>query len=102
MIINSVEDKNPRENDGYTPLHVAAAFGNLDIYEAIMKVVEDKNPANNVGWTPLHHAAHRHDEKLCKLIIENVDNKNPEDNFGQTPETEWMKTSQRMARSMFH
>ena len=41
----------------FSPLHVAAEFGQVSLYEFILKVTKDKNPGlknGDVGWTPLH------------------------------------------------
>ena len=40
-------DKNPLRNDGLTPLHCAAKYGHLAVYQLIMKSVLDKNPRKN-------------------------------------------------------
>ena len=39
-----MEDKNPKNNVGLTPLHIATG--------------EDKNPRKDIGTTPLHNAAY--------------------------------------------
>ena len=39
--MNEVEEKNPRNNDGYTPLHLAAEKGNLEIVKLIINQVPD-------------------------------------------------------------
>ena len=54
LIIDNVEDKNPADNYGETPLHRAAEKGHTEICRMIIENVEDKNPANNNGKTPLH------------------------------------------------
>ena len=51
MIIGQVEDKNPRTNNGFTPLHNAAGKGHFNIFKLIFDQVEDKNPANGSGQT---------------------------------------------------
>ena len=41
----------------FSPLHIAAEFGQVSLYEFILKVTKDKNPGlknGDVGWTPLH------------------------------------------------
>ena len=57
LIIKNIDNKNPTDNNGKTPLHMAAQCGFLDICKLIMKNVEDKNPADYSGETPLHLAA---------------------------------------------
>ena len=73
-----MEDKNPAENDGFTPLYVAAQNGHFQICKLIIDYVEDKNPANNLGYTPLYAAGLNGHFDVCKLIIENVEDKDLE------------------------
>ena len=50
-------DKNPKDRDDLTPLHLAAENGHIAICEFILNNVVYKNPHNKTGWTPLHWAA---------------------------------------------
>ena len=50
-------DKNPKDRDDLTPLHLAAESGHIAICEFILNNVVYKNPHNKQGWTPLHWAA---------------------------------------------
>ena len=43
--------------NGMTPLHVAASFGDIKLYEKIEDISEDKLPKDNDEWTVLHAAA---------------------------------------------
>ena len=54
--MDNIEDKNPKANDGWTPLHSAAWKGHFQVYQAIMDKVEDKNPEDYYGMTPLNLA----------------------------------------------
>ena len=80
-----LEDKNPRINDGRTPLHAAAFRGHLNIVKYLMEVLKDKIPRDNAGNTPLHFAAENGQFKVSKYIIDNVEDKNPANNMGRTP-----------------
>ena len=56
-ILESVADKNPRNEDGTTPLHDAAIEGHLDIVRLILDNVQEKNPPDEESHdTPLHFA----------------------------------------------
>ena len=77
LIFNNIEDKNPLDDSGTTPLHIAANPGIEDIFQFIFDNVEDKNPRDNSGFTPLHYAAKDGYASICQLIIENVVDKNP-------------------------
>ena len=82
---SNVKDKNPKNKDGRTPLHVAAAFGQTQIYDFIIKHVKDKNPSANNGDTPLHIAAREGHVDVCKLIIANVVDRAPLNSNGESP-----------------
>ena len=48
------------DNDGNTPLHVAAKHGNLAAVKVLLEVdffSSEMNPGNNNGKTPMHMAA---------------------------------------------
>ena len=53
LLIDSIENKNPRDFVGKTPLHKAARNGHLNICKLIIGHVEDKNPEDNNGVTPI-------------------------------------------------
>ena len=63
-IVNHLEDKNPADNEGWTPLHIAAQERHLEIVKYISQHLEDKNPAKNDGKTPLCLAAKKDNWKL--------------------------------------
>ena len=50
--MEKLENKNPGDNDGYTPLHDTALGGHLEVCRAIMEKLENKNPRDNFGETP--------------------------------------------------
>ena len=66
-----VEDKNPSDKDGFTPLHVAARHGYLEIYRFIAERVENKNPEDSDGETPLSLATENGHYEICRLISAN-------------------------------
>ena len=45
-------NKNPANNDGWTPIHTAAINSNLEICRLIVNNVDNKHPINNEGKTP--------------------------------------------------
>ena len=69
---NKVEDKNPAENDGTTPLHYAAGNGHWEVCQLIVDHVQDKNPRDDHGVTPLHLAAGNGHWKICQLIVDSA------------------------------
>ena len=77
LIMDNVEDKNPKDDFGWTPLHLAAWEGHLSVCQLIVNNVEDKNPKKKNGYTPLHFAVFMGHFEIFKLIFENVEDKNP-------------------------
>ena len=57
LISDFLENKNPKDREGVTPLHFSAENGHFEVCELIMDNVSNKNPQNKAGWTPLHWAA---------------------------------------------
>ena len=51
--MKSLEDKNPRMNNGMTPLHFAAQLGHLEVCKLICQNIVDINPSDDTGRTPL-------------------------------------------------
>ena len=49
----NVQNKNPADHQGWTPLVEAAKRGQHKVCHLIMANVQDKNPANDFGATPL-------------------------------------------------
>ena len=85
--MNQVQDKNPKDFDGWTPLHLAALSGHSSVCEAIMKNIFNKNPSNNEGYTPLHSAATSGHIETFNAIAQmaNVTDLNLADEEGWTP-----------------
>ena len=63
-----VEDKNPKDNNGVTPLHLAVIYGNEDIVQIIIDVADEKNPEDNNGLTPLDEAYKNGHEEIVKML----------------------------------
>jgi ankyrin repeat protein len=79
---------NPKNEEGVTPLHVAARSGQREIFEYIFGHTRERCPKTNAGITPFHLAAQNGHLEICLLIIPNIPNmanKNPRDHFQRTP-----------------
>ena len=85
LIILNADNKNPKDADGWTPLHEAAKRGYANIVRLIMDNVVIKNPHGKRDLTPLHEAARGGHIEICRLIIEAVDEKSPRDQEGYSP-----------------
>mgnify|MGYP002049416097 CR=1 FL=1 len=84
-IMDNLDDKNPRNNDGATPLYLAANCGHLKICQLIIANVDNQNIPDNLGNTPLHIAAFYGHYEVCRAFIETLDDNNPMNNNGKTP-----------------
>ena len=85
LIMERLEDKNPRNSNGQTPFHFAAMFGRLKICKVFVKLLAEKNPRDNNGLTPLHLAAKYGFLEVCQLISSEIQDKNPVNDSGKTP-----------------
>ena len=63
-----VEEKNPADVGGWTPLHCAAELGDLEICRLIANSIEDKNPVTANGATPLLLARQSGCEHVIRLL----------------------------------
>ena len=67
--IDGIEEKNPKNSYGQTPLHYAALGGHVQAFLIIFNMVEDKNPKDSPKQTPLHIAAEKGYEEIVQIII---------------------------------
>ena len=71
LIIKNVDNKNPANNRGWTPLHEASWHGALNTCKFIILNIHDKNPADNNGKTPKDYA---YTKKLKRLFDKSESN----------------------------
>ena len=69
LIIENVQNKNPANSIGHTPLHEAAYFGRFDICKLIIDNVDNKHPIDNLGKTP-KNLADENNNTLVSLLFE--------------------------------
>ena len=85
FIAKKVNEINPANIDGATPLHYSAGKGRLEIVIYIVENLEDKNPSRNDKCTPLHNAALFGHLEVVKCIASYLENKNPLGKDEETP-----------------
>ena len=94
LVFEYTDEKNPADDIGVTPFHLAAKMGRLEIYKLIFDNLDDKNPRDEEGKTPLHWAVQDFRKiflskdgnliKIFKYNFENGNDVNPSDNEGNT------------------
>ena len=73
---------NAQNNDGETPLMLAAFYNYLDVAKVLIQREAD---VNREGWTPLHYAATRGHREMMRLLLENEAYIDAEAPNGNTP-----------------
>ena len=57
------------QNQYVSPLHAAAAFGQLTLFNDILQRVENKFPLDGLGWSTLHYAAINDSLNIYESIV---------------------------------
>ena len=70
--MDNVKDKNPKADNGWTPLHEAAKSGHEDICRMIIDVVDEKDSKTVNGNSPLDLALRKGHENICNLFLDNI------------------------------
>jgi uncharacterized protein len=83
--LTSINDINQVNNQGNTPLHIAADIGNLKIIESLIDKGASFEQLNNDGHTPLHIAAKRANIQALQYLLDIGANINARDDEGNTP-----------------
>ena len=75
---------NAKDNDGNTPLHLAAYLGHLMLTNILIKNGANVNDQNNLGQTPLHLAALENHKYVVQNLVDNKEtNIGTEDNYSK-------------------
>jgi ankyrin repeat protein/serine/threonine protein kinase len=76
---------NAKNDDGSTPLHIAAQEGYAEIVKILLERGADPNTENKDGWTPLHIAAKEGHVDVVRVLLERGAYPNAKNNYGGTP-----------------
>ena len=67
-----MENKNPSDNLGWTPLHIAAENGHLDIVKYIVQDLDERNPKTINGETPISLARDINHHEIVTFLEEGL------------------------------
>lgn len=76
---------NAKDKAGWTPLHNAVHYGNIECAQELLMRGASPNVTNSVGKSPCHSAAAQGRTDICKLLLENGANPAQPDSTGMTP-----------------
>ena len=77
-------DVNAKNENGFTPLHIAVSKGYKEVAELLVTNGADVNTKDN-GSTPLHKAAQFGHKEIVELLINKVADVNAKGELGETP-----------------
>ena len=72
-------------HEGLTPIHTAAATGNVLLLKKLQEKSLDKHPKDSEGGAPLYYAAQNGHFEICEYIIQTIEDNNTARNDGRTP-----------------
>jgi ankyrin repeat protein len=84
-LISNGADVNSENEDGLTPLHVAAIHGRGTIVKLLIDHGADVNTKTEDGQTLLHHVAREGHVNVVKLLLDNGSDLSAKDNAERTP-----------------
>src|ERR1700722_1036874 len=71
LLLHNPKLASKKDDKGNTPLHIAAANGNLPIVKLLPQNDSDVNARDRTDLTPLHMAAFNGNPEIVKLLLEN-------------------------------
>nr|CAD7395827.1 unnamed protein product [Timema poppensis] len=73
---------NCQDDIGSTPLHVAAAYGRVELVDALVREGAEIDRPNNFGWTPIMQAARNGQSTVAIKLLNNGVNVNLKNKLG--------------------
>ncbi|OLP87852.1 Ankyrin-2 [Symbiodinium microadriaticum] len=85
LLLEANADKDKAEQNGSTPLYIAAENGQLEAARLLLEAKADKDKAVEDGTTPLHMAAQNGQLEVARLLLEANADKDKAKQSGTTP-----------------
>jgi cytohesin len=82
---NGANPNAKNNNNGSTPLHIAAYKGHVEIVKILLDRGADLNAKDNTGHAPLHWAAIEGHVDVVRVLLDRGANPNAKNNTGHTP-----------------
>ena len=90
ILVPLTENPNAPDKLGYTPIHIAAFWGNKDFVKTLAHLTENPNAPNSGDCTPIYGAAQNGHTEIVKILAPLTDNPNAPNNSGCTPINKWL------------
>ena len=78
-LLEAGADRNPKNNDGKTPLHIAAEMNNVALARKLLEAGADINPNDKGGNTPLIAAVEYCSQEIGLLLVRRGANLNAQE-----------------------
>ncbi|KAJ1483653.1 hypothetical protein T484DRAFT_1799601 [Baffinella frigidus] len=83
-LLEAGADKDAKDKNGYTPLHLGAEKGREAVAQALLAAGADKKATNKHGATPLHLAAANGREAVARVLLAVGADKKAKNDSGET------------------
>ena len=85
LVAPLTDNPNAPDNNGATPMHLAAWNGYREIVKILVPLTDNPNAPDKDGSTPIHLAAWKGYTEIVKILVPLTDNPNAPNNKGITP-----------------
>ena len=85
ILVHLTDNPNASDEDGSTPIHMAALSGCKEIVKILAPLTDNPNVPNNYGKTPIFHATNYGHTEIVKILAPLTDNSNAPNKDEITP-----------------